>query len=158
MKNKICSFFGHREICVTETLRCKLLYEIEKLINNGFDTFYFGGYGDFDNLCWELTTELKVRYANIKRVFCFSDCRYLKKEKRPKWLSEKNYEDFIYLSLDCEWWYKRIYFRNCEMIKRSDFIIFYVNRKENSGSYKSLQFARKQKKDYINLQKDILGL
>ena len=37
------------------------------------------------------------------------------------------------------------------MIKKSDFIMFYVEKTENSGAFKAMQFARKIKKNYINI-------
>ena len=62
-------------------------------------------------------------------------------KKRPVWLKQENYEDFIYLDLDFDWWYKRIYYRNCAMIDRSDIVVFYVEPKENSGAYKAYKYA-----------------
>lgn len=151
MENKICSFFGHREICITKELRSKLLIEIEKLIKKGFNIFYFGGFGDFDNLCWEVTTELKKQYKYIKRILCVIDLKSITQGKLPKWIKKENYEEIIYLNLEFDWWYKRIYYRNCEMIKCSDFIIFYIEKTENSGAYKAMQYAKIRKKAYINI-------
>lgn len=37
------------------------------------------------------------------------------------------------------------------MINQSDFIIFYVNKTENSGAYKALQYIKKKKKPFINI-------
>lgn len=44
----ICSFFGHRNIKITEQMKSLLKNEIEKIINIGYSIFYFGGFGDFD--------------------------------------------------------------------------------------------------------------
>ncbi|MGN0961047.1 MAG: hypothetical protein ACI4PF_02465 [Christensenellales bacterium] len=103
----------------------------------------------FDELAWKIVTELKLKYQHIKRIFCLSDSKY--QIKRPIWLSSQDYEEFIYLDLEFDWWYKRIYYRNIEMINRSDIVIFYVNHTENSGAYKCLKYAFSKKKIIINL-------
>ncbi len=151
---KICSVFGHSDVEQTKSLREKIMLECEKLIkeeNVGF--FYFGGYGNFDDLCWQVVTELKKKYENIVRVFCLSDPKYLNKLKRPKWLSDDDYEEFVYLDLDLDfdYWYTRIYYRNCEVINRSDYIIFYAESTKNSGANKAMRYAIKKKKAFINL-------
>ena len=149
---KVCSFFGHREIELAEELVERLKFKIEDLIvkdNVGF--FYFGGFGMFDDLCWKVVTELKLKYANIKRIFCLSDPRHLRVNKRPRNLRDEDYEDFIYLDLDFDWWYQRIYYRNIEMINQSDFVIFCVKNTSNSGAYKAYQYAVKKKKNIVNM-------
>lgn len=101
---KLCAVFGHSKIFVTEELKENLKNIIENLISNeNFGIFYFGGFGEFDTLCWQLVTELKEKYPHIKRVYYLSDPRHLRKSKRPKWLRDEDYEDFIYLDLafDC---------------------------------------------------------
>lgn len=148
---KACTFFGHSEIKITEELKLKLYNILDNMIENqDYGYFFFGGFGMFDDLCWQTVTKLKEKYPFIKRIYCLSDIRYLRKSKRPKWLKDEDYEEFIYLDLEFDWWYKRIYFRNCEMIDKSDFVIFYVNHIQNSGAYKALKYA-KGKKEFINL-------
>ena len=149
---KVCSFFGHREIKVTEELIKELKLKIEDLIiNEGVDIFYFGGFGMFDELCWKVVTELKLKHHYIKRIFCLSDPRHFRVNKRPSNLRNEDYEDFIYLDLDFDWWYQRIYYRNVEMINQSDFVIFYVKNTTNSGAYKAYQYAVKTKKNIVNM-------
>ncbi len=113
--------------------------------------FYFGGFGEFDDLCHKIVSELKNKYPNIYRIFCLSDPRHQRLSKRPIWIKDEDYEEIIYLNLINDYWYKRIYFRNCEMIDRSDFVVFYVNHSERSGAYKALQYAIKKKKQIINI-------
>ncbi len=149
-QQKACSFFGHSEIEINDDLKNRLSTTIEKLIADGYGYFYFGGFGMFDDLCWQIVTKLKDKYPFIKRIYCLFDPRHLRKSKRPKWLKDEDYEEFVYLDLDFDWWYKRIYFRNCAIIDRSDCVIFYVNHTQNSGAYKAMKYA-KGKKAYINL-------
>jgi len=148
---KICSFFGHKEIEINENLKIKLKEYIENLIQNEhFDMFYFGGFSNFDDLCWQIVTELKEKHNHIKRIYCLTDQRHLRPSKRPKWLKNEDYEDFIYLPLTYEYWVKRIYYRNCEMINSSNLVIFYITNTENSGAFKAMQYAQKKKIKFIN--------
>ncbi|MBQ8431006.1 MAG: hypothetical protein IJX26_03600 [Clostridia bacterium] len=148
---KVCSVFGHCSIIITKELESKLLKTLEYLIKKGCEYFYFGGFGMFDELCHKLVSELKKTYKHIKRIYCLSDPRHLRINKRPKYLRNEDYEDFIYLDLDFDWWYKRIYYRNCAMIDRSDIVLFYAEERENSGAYKALKYAKQTKKQIINL-------
>ena len=149
---KSCSIFGHSKIEVTENLKARLTLTFEKLIaKENVRYFYFGGFGEFDDFCWQVITKLREKYVDIKRIFCLSDPRHLRLSKRPKWINNENYEEITYLDLDFDYYYTRIYFRNCEIINRSDFVVFYVNHTERSGAYKALQYAIKKKKQIINI-------
>ena len=148
---KTCSVFGHSTIEITKELEDKLFETFEDLIKQGYENFYFGGFGMFDELCHKIISELKPTYHHIKRIFCLSDPRHLRINKRPKWLMNKDYEEFIYLDLEFDWWYQRIYYRNCAMIDKSDIIIFYVEKSENSGAYKALKYAKQKQKTFINV-------
>ena len=139
----------------TDELKNKLKNKIENLVvNENYAIFYFGGFSMFDELCWEIVTELKQKHTHIKRIFCLSDPRHQRASKRPSWLKEEDFEEFIYLDLTFDYWYTRIYYRNIEMINQSDFIIFYVNKTENSGAYKTMKYAIKVKKKFINMAID----
>ena len=148
-KDKICSFFGHSEIEVTEKLYASTLTEIMKLIDLGCRIFYFGGYGLFDDLCYQIVTKIKQENPNlsIQRIYCVSQERYLR--KKCPYFKREDYDEVIYLIPSFEGWYKSIYFRNCAMIDESDFIVFYAEEREKSGAYKAYQYAKKKKNKYI---------
>lgn len=149
---KSCSVFGHSKIEITKELENNLKSAFEMLITQEkVKYFYFGGFGEFDDLCWQIVTSLKGKYTNIKRIFCLSDPRHQRLSKRPKWLKDEDYEEIIYLDLDFDYWYTRIYYRNCEIIDRSDIVVFYVNHTEKSGAYKALQYAKRKEKQIINI-------
>ena len=151
-EHKSCSVFGHSKIEITENLKERLTLTFENLIaKENVRYFYFGGFGEFDDFCWQVITKLREKYVDIKRIFCLFDPRHLRLSKRPKWINNENYEEITYLDLDFDYYYTRIYFRNCEIINRSDFVVFYVNHTERSGSYKALQYAIKKKKQIINI-------
>ena len=150
----ICSFFGHREIERTEELTSTLTMEIMKVVDLGCHNFYFGGYGAFDELCYQVVTKLKEETPrlNLKRIYCVSQERYLR--KRSRYFKAEDYEEVIYLSPSFDGWYKSIYFRNCAMIDNSDFVLFYAEKRENSGAYKAYKYAKgKKDKHVINLYK-----
>ena len=149
----ICSFFGHREIQITDTLISDLTDEITSLINAGCRTFYFGGYGEFDALCYTVVSKIKRENPelNMKLVYCASRERYL--YKRVRYFKREDYDEVIYLPKTFDGWYKSIYFRNCAMIDKSDFVIFYAENREGSGAYKAYKYAKSKKGKTVNLFK-----
>lgn len=148
---KTCTFFGHRKIFDSDKIKKQLIELIGKLIRDkGFTVFLFGGFGEFDSLCYEIVSDYKSRYENIKRIYYAVDKSYFFGRKHNSRMLP-DYEETIYPDLEFDYWYTRIYFRNCEMIKNSDFAIFYADSREDSGAYKILKYAKKIKKDFINL-------
>ena len=151
MKDGTCSFFGHRNIEITDELKNKLFEIVKNLIEKGYEYFYFGGFGMFDELCYNIVSKLKLKYSHIKRVYCLSNPRHLISKKRPEWMKKEEYEEFVYLDLEFDWWYQRIYYRNCAIIDKSDLTIFYVEARKDSGAYKAFKYSQKKRKNYINL-------
>ena len=155
-ENRICSFFGHRNIETTDELYATIAAEIMKSVNFGCRIFYFGGYGEFDELCYKIVTKLKEEMPehNIRRIYCVSQERYLR--KKTPYFHREDYEEIIYLIPSFDGWYKSIYFRNCAMIDKSDLLIFYAEERKNSGAYKAYKYAKKKKgKRMINLWTDL---
>ena len=79
----ICPFFCHRNVDVTENLYATTTAEILKAVEFGCRIFYFGGYGDFDELCYTIVTKIKEEnpQLNLQRVYCVSQERYLRKRR-----------------------------------------------------------------------------
>ncbi len=151
----VCSFFGHRDIVVTEELKKRVYEIVEDLITTkNYTIFLFGGFSDFDDVCCEVVNELKIKYPFISRVFCLHDQRALDSSRRRRWypwIKEEKFDEIIYLPLKFDYYYTSIYFRNVEMINISNYILFYVTEKERSGAYKAYKYAVKKKKKFINL-------
>lgn len=125
-----CAVFGHSKIIISLELKEKLKSIFEELvINDNVGVFYFGGLGQFDDLCYQTISELKIKYPHIRRIFCVSDPRWVRWDKRPQWLKNEVYEEVVYLDLKYDYWYTRIYYRNCEIINQSDIVVFYVKTK-----------------------------
>lgn len=110
----------------------------------------FGGFGDFDNFCHEIISELKKKYTRIKRVYICEDYKFISRpHKRPKWLKDEDYEAFEYYEMKYTGFYKRIYFRNCEIIDHSDYCVFCVDENsEHLEAIKALKYAKSNSMRY----------
>lgn len=143
-----CSFFGHKEIDKTEQLKIELEnYLITLITKRNYAIFYFGKFGDFDELCYDIISKLKNTYTHIKRILIAYNDKILRKYKL---LYKHLYDDIITVNLSFDWWYTAIYYRNIAIIDMSNHVIFYVKNKTNSGAYKTMCYAISRKKDYVN--------
>lgn len=166
---KAC-FIGHKTIEKNDELIASLKETIVTLINKGVTTFLFGSMSQFNDLSWEVVTELKKRYHFIKRVYVRSAYQHM----------DKSYEDYLLKS------YEETYFppkiehagkysyieRNYEMIDTSTYCVFYFNEgyiappkrqskhnnmlttpRRNSGTKIAYTYATRKKKEIINLYK-----
>lgn len=183
VQRKVCSFFGHRKIDITNNLKEKVKKIIEDLIiNYNVSTFLFGSRSDFDYLCHLVVTELKEKYRHIKRVAY--TCRYescILESEKQKW--EIIYSRFLkrkikLLTVEEEFEHKTKYIsgkasyieRNKAMIDDSDYCIFYYNNnylpemrkyakrcvcyyQPKSGTALSYAYAKQKRKTIINLIK-----
>ena len=143
---KICSFFGHRFVLDIKSVKEQLKTLLEKMITQeGVDTFYLGEQGDFEILSAEVLNELKPTYPFIQRieVICFAE--QLQRNGKIK------SDGFEYLDeLDRCKRKARIIKRNQWVVDNSDILVFYVNT-QYGGAYQSYLYAKKKKKDMINL-------
>ena len=149
MKNyKICSCFGHRNVEITKELEEKLekLY-VDLIKSRGYNIFYFGGYGKFDELCHKIISKLKSKYQNIKLYLIRPYYENLSQKYTD--LLKIGYDDCIYLPLSNNFGKLKIIYRNYAIVDKSDIIIFYIRRMENSGAYRTLCYAKKNNKKLI---------
>lgn len=162
-------FIGHRDIEKTEELTSSLKETVVCLINKGVTTFLFGSMSDFDNLSWEVVTELKKEYTYIKRVYVRSAFQYIEKSYE-EYLLESYEETYFPSKLENAGKYSYVE-RNYEMIENSNFCVFYCNEsyipalkrrpkhnmllseRRNSGTKIAYNYAIKKKKTIINLYK-----
>ena len=178
---KVCCFFGHRNVEESEKLKRKVKEVIEELIvQKNVTRFLFGSRSNFDLLCHLIVTELKEKYQNIKRIAytCRSESCILENE-REKW--ERIYFDVHktevrLLGVEEEVEHKTKYTssrasyveRNQAMIDDSDYCIFYYDenyrpelRKQSkrdigyyqpkSGTALAFAYAKRKKKVLINV-------
>lgn len=179
---KVCSFFGHRKIGITEELKQKVKAIIEDLIvNHNVLMFLFGGRSDFDYLCHLVVTELKEKYLNIKRIAytCRSETCTLESE-RAHWEEVYSYfkkEKVSLLGVEEEFEHKTKYTsgrasyveRNQAMINNSDYCVFYYDEtyqpemrkyskrsigyyQPKSGTALAYKYAKQKKKAIFNIK------
>ena len=153
MLENICCFIGHREINVTDELKEKLYVLIEHLIiEESIDTFLFGSKSQFDDLCYDIVTNMKKKYPHIKRIFVRAEYPYID-ESYKEYLLER-YED-TYFPKSVLGAGKASYVkRNCEMIDNSRFCIVYYKedytpKSRKSGTKIAFTYAEKKKKNII---------
>ncbi len=72
-KQEVCCFIGHRRVGETETLKLRIYSVTEKLIKSGIRVFLFGDHSEFNDMCYEVVTELKSLYPKILRVLYRKD-------------------------------------------------------------------------------------
>ena len=153
MLENSCCFIGHREINVTDELKEKLRVVIEHLITDeSIDTFLFGSKSHFDDLCYDIVTEIKKKYPHIKRIFVRAEYPYIDESYKAYLL--ESYED-TYFPKSVLGAGKASYVkRNCEMIENSRFCIVYYKedytpKGRKSGTKIALAYAEKKKKTII---------
>ena len=157
MSDIVCSFFGHRNVEITEELKEKVKDVVEDLIvKHNVLTFLFGSNSNFNYLCHLVVTELKEKYKNIKRIAYTrrSETCTLENE-RQKWeeiLSNLHKEKIFLLGVEEEFEHKTKYTsgkasyisRNQAMINNSNYCVFYYNEfykpQKRKHSKKSLSY------------------
>ncbi len=152
MDNISCCFIGHREIRNSAELEKRLYVIIENLILSGVATFFFSSKSKFNDLCLAVTTKLKTKYPNIKRVYIRAEYQFINDDYLNYLL--QFYDDTLYPNEIINAG-KAVYVkRNIYMIDRSDFCIFYFDENYQS-TYKSgtkiaYSHAVKKQKQIIN--------
>ena len=138
------TFCGHGKYVYGEDVKNQLKIEAEKLINQGAELFYLGGYGKFDGLASEVLTELKEKYPDIKRILVIP---YLNRDYYTK-----NYDETLYPPLENVPFKFCISKRNEWMVKNSEVLVCFI---ENTygGAYGTYKYAKRQKIKIINLSK-----
>ena len=157
MNQNTCCFFGHRKIKITDELKTNLYNEIKYLITKeSIDTFIFGSKSQFDDLCHEIVSELKVEYHFIKRVYVRAEFPYIDDDYHSYLL--ESYEETYYPPGMLNAGKLSYIERNYEMINSSKFCIVYFDEdytppsnKGKSGTKIAYDYALKKKKTVINL-------
>lgn len=150
-----CCFIGHRKITEIEDLKLRLYEIILDLIKNkNIDTFLFGSKSMFDDLCYEIVTQIKENRPNIKRIYVRAEYPDIN-EQYEKFLL-KLYEE-TYFPEKIRKSGKAVYVkRNYEMIDKSQFCVIYCNKgnkptTRKSGTEIALKYAIKRNKEIIYL-------
>ena len=144
----IC-FLGHSSVLKPCELSIKLREVIENLTGGGTCTFYFGGYGEFDDMALAESKKVK-RMLNRDIELVFMTPYITENYQRRLAEIEKNYDAVVYPEIERVPYRFAISARNKCMIEVSDIVIAYINR-DFGGAYKSILHALRLKKRIINL-------
>lgn len=152
-------FIGHRNILKTEELKIVLRKTVIALINKGVTAFLFGSMSNFDDLAWEVVTELKKEHVGVKRIYVRATYPYLEKAYE-QYLLERYEETYFPSRIKDAGKYSYVE-RNYEMIDKSTYCVFYYNEayipsltksaKRTSGTKIAYKYAVKNRKKIINL-------
>ena len=144
----IC-FLGHSSVLKPCELSIKLREVIENLTGGGTCTFYFGGYGEFDEMALAESKKVKrTLHRDIELIFMTP---YITENYQRRLADiEKNYDAVVYPEIERVPYRFAISARNKCMIEASDVVIAYINR-DFGGAYKSILHALRLKKKIINL-------
>ena len=145
------SFFGHRKV---ERI-LELEEQIKRLIcdlteTNDYVEILVGRNGEFDRLVSSVVRV--IRRERQDRCSHTLVLPYVTAEYRDNRQSFENYYDVVELfqSRTAPHFKAAIQARNCQMVDRSDLIVFYLER-VCGGTYQTYQYAVKQKKQIIKL-------
>ncbi len=150
---KTCCFLGHRTINESVELITEVANTIEMLIvDKGVDTFLFGSKSRFNDLCYELVSEIKSRYPHIQRIYVRAEFPIIDESYRSYLL--ERYED-TYFPEKLLHAGKAVYVqRNFEMIDKSHYCLVYYDeaytpQERKSGTKIALDYAMKKKTEII---------
>ena len=144
----IITFCGHSSYESNLGDEKRLLGLFEQVIRGEQVSFYLGGYGHFDCFARRCARKYQENHSNAELVFVTP---YL-----GKWLDErkdmleKEYDKIVYPELECVLHKFAILKRNEWMVNQADYVVAYV-RTHYGGAYKTLLYAHKHKRPYINL-------
>ena len=151
----IVAFIGHRHTPETEDLYARLKEVVQALIENeGADTFLFGSKRTFNSMSYEVVSELKETFPNLRRVYMRTvyesagayTLQYLldgyEETVFPKGVAGAGSLSYIK--------------RNQAMIDACDLLVAYCApsdpyKTRKSGTMLAVQYAQKKKKRTINL-------
>ncbi len=149
------TIIGHRKIQKTEKLIKKLTKVITELVEKeNADTFLFGSRSEFDNLCYDIVTELRYKHVYINRILVRDSYQYIDFHYTNYLL--KYYEDTLYpprvqgAGALCS------ILRNEVMIDMCDVMLTYYDvnytptTKTQSGTKLAVKYARRKRKRLIN--------
>ena len=161
MNKNTCCFFGHRYTELTTEQKSKLYNIIQALIvEKNINTFLFGSKSQFDDLCYQIVSELKINYPYLKRIYVRAQSPYINDNYKSYLL--KSYEDTYYpnnLIKSGRFAYIK---RNYEMINESEYCVIYFDKnyiptkkssshQSGSGTKIAYDYALKNQRKIINI-------
>ncbi len=136
----IVTFCGNREVHEPEKVKAWLEEVVDRLIHEGADIFYLGGYGQFDLLAASVVHEKKERYPQISSVLVLP---YLDRS-----YDTSAYDETLYPPLENVPRRYAISRRNEYMVDHADVVVAYVVY-SFGGAGKTLKYAERKQKRII---------
>lgn len=164
MYEKSCCFIGHREIKIDESLIHSIKNIIYKLISEeNVTVFFFGSKSKFNSLCYDIVSDFKSSYPNIKRVYIRAEYEIVNNCYKTNLMDL--YEDSFFPEPVKNAGKLSYLKRNEVMIKKSDYCVFYYDKSyqpktkynqknfisAKSGTMSAYQFSIKSNKKIINV-------
>ncbi|MDE7079396.1 MAG: hypothetical protein K2O95_04690 [Clostridia bacterium] len=142
----IITFCGHSKLTDCDGISEKVFEVLKNIKSDKEVYFYLGGYGSFDALAAICCKRYKEIYKNAKLFFItpYLDDVYLKNRECSV------YDETIYPEIENVPLKFAISKRNKWMVDNSDLLIAYVNFSWG-GAVKTLEYAHRKNKAYINL-------
>ena len=137
------TFCGHRHCPDSPELSAWLVSCVESLIAEGADTFYLGGYGDFDRIAASVVWKLKDKYPHIESVLVLA---YLGRE-----VNADKYDRTMYPPIESAPKRFAITARNRWMVANSDVLVAYIVL-DNGGAAETRRYAKRKKKLILNYE------
>ena len=151
-----CAFIGHRKIEEKGELKQEIAEIVTALIEKEkVDTFLFGSKSEFNDLCYEVVTELKNKYPHIRRIEVRASNEYLPRIYLD--ITLKYYEETVFPESVGGAGYRSYIKRNQAMIDMCDILVTYFDKDfqlpagKTSGTRKAVEYALKKNKRIINL-------
>lgn len=145
----VCTFCGHGHIYGSyEEVKQKCRDTVENLIKSGdADCFLIGNYGDFDSIAAAVCLALKKQYPHIQVDLVLPYYRpHLDDYDKERYA---RFDSVITPGLEDTPHRYRITKANEYMVDQADTVIAYV--KYDGGAAKTLAYAKRHKKQIINL-------
>lgn len=135
------AFCGHAQISQSADVE-KWLYAVTlRLIKQGVNIFYLGGYGAFDSLAAAVLRKQKTQYPEIELILVLA---YFDTKR-----DTSGYDSTVYPPLETVPRRFAISHRNRWMVENSDVVAAYVLH-DWGGAATTLRCARKKKKQIIS--------
>ena len=119
---------------------------VEALIAEGADTFYLGGYGDFDRLAASVVWKLKDKYPHIESVLVLA---YLGRE-----VNADKYDRTMYPPIESAPMRFAITARNRWIVDNSDVLVAYVIL-DNGSAADTRRYAKSRKKRVLSYNSEV---
>lgn len=163
IREKTVCFTGHRSEKLPkgealENLRTRLADEIEKAIQDGYNTFLFGGAYGWDLMAAEEVIKKKtvIDLQNPQRVRLIAVIPFEEQAVRYSLADHERYYEIMpkcddVITLNTHYNSQCYAQRNQYMVDRSSRVICYWNKQAVSGTAQTVRMAEKQKLEIINL-------